>query len=145
MKFMLVVISLLALNAHAAPLAGGWQLDRFEITKDGATKPFCLGMTGSIHYSTEGFMSVNIKCRNAQGLPAEAYGGRLYYSADFQIDGDKVIHKVRKSNVPSLVGRTLIRRIETLTPRDLVLTGLLGEGESLRIWFHRMGNFLPPG
>lgn len=138
MKHMLVVGSLFSVLAQAAPLTGVWKLDKFTMfLESGEAKPFCLGVQGAIVYGADGNMSVQITCRTYWGYPAEAYGGFLFYAGNYEKRDGVVSHRITRSNNQALIGTTLVRKIEVLTPHRLVLTGKFGKNQSLNIQFRR--------
>ena len=123
-------------------LFGSWELTKFEIiSTDGTTVPFCENSTGIIIYEKSGHMSVSINCGEhgadkvpSKKSPGDDYGGMLFYAGSFEIQGDSVVHHITNSSHTSLIGKDAIRKVETLTDTDLVLTGKFGSGgQTLRI------------
>jgi len=123
-------------------LFGSWELTKFEIiSTDGSTTPFCENSTGIIIYEKSGHMSVSINCGEhgadkvpSKKSPGDDYGGMLFYAGSFEIQGDSVVHHITNSSHTSLIGKDAIRKVETLTDTDLVLTGKFGSGgQTLRI------------
>ena len=148
LKASLTVLSLLlSASAHAekspvqSRLLGAWSLKEFTIlSPDAQEASFCSGMTGTILYEKSGTMSVAINCGPTQTAaePADAYGRILFYTAQFQIQGNQALHKVMNASDPTMIGKTQVRNIERLTDDSLVLTGPLGNrGQTLRIVWTR--------
>ena len=145
------VLCSLALGILAAPMAfaqakqesrlfGGWELTKFTITsKNGNTTPFCDGVFGKLIYEKSGSVSVGINCgpHISKDAPALQYGGMLFYSGNFSIQGNSVLHRIENSNVAALLGKEVSRKVEILTDTSLVLTGTLGSGGQLRIEWKR--------
>ena len=129
-----------AQDKQESKLFGGWELTKFTVTSaEGNTVPFCDGSYGKLIYDKSGNVSVAINCGPAvpTDAPAHKYGGMLFYSGSFSIQGNSVLHSITNSNVASLIGKDVSRKIEVLTDTTLVLTGSLGTGGQLRIEWKR--------
>lgn len=130
-----------ALAGSGSPLYGSWALQDFTLTRAGHIQAFCEGAHGTLTYERTGYVSVAINCpaNYPQPAPADVSGGMLFYAGTFQVVGDSVHHHIENSNRADLMGSTLIRRLERLTTRRLVLTGRLGaSGDELFIsWTKR--------
>jgi len=129
----------LNLSAHAdqPQLFGTWELKEFVIIdKSGHEADFCSRMTGKIIYEASGGMSASINCFGEElgPVPADQYGGKLFYAANFSVEGDIAIHQVTNASDSSLIGKSLKRKLASLTSSELVLTGPLGEGALRIVW-----------
>ncbi len=112
-------------------LFGAWTLRKFTIiSKEGKKVPFCDGAKGSIMYQESGSMSVSINCAD----PAKF----LFYAGKFRREGNSLMHSISNSNLQYLIGTDVVRSIEALTDRSLVLGGKFGgDGQTLRIEWER--------
>ncbi len=128
-------------SSNNTKLFGGWELKNFVIiSANGEEASFCSGLSGQILYEKTGHMSVSINCDPSDSIkvPADEYDRMLFYAGQFQIDGDKVIHKITNASSPALIGKVLVRKLDKLSDTDLVLSGALGtSGQTLRIEWKR--------
>jgi len=123
--------------AQAEPILGAWTMEEFSIlSKNGGEAPFCADGTGIIIYDASGTMSVSINCPAGavSPEPADAYGRMLFYAGKFEKKDDSLLHAISNSSVRSLIGKTVLRKIDQLSEDQLILTGNFGfDGDTLRI------------
>lgn len=128
-------------NPVDSQLMDAWTLKEFVIiSPNGQEAAFCGGVTGLIIYEKSGHMSVSINCgpQDPIRVPADDYGRQLFYAGRFQIRGSDVAHKITNASSSSLIGKELVRKVEVLTDKVLVLTGPFGSsGQHLRIVWQR--------
>ena len=124
MNFIAVLFLILPfLSIHNAFAEGGrmfgiWQLHKGDL-------PLCSSPSGTLIYGTDGFMSMGINCKE---------GKSLFYMGSFKVQGHEVVHHVVNASDPSLLGKDLVKTVESLKENELVLTELLGDGKgSLKI------------
>jgi hypothetical protein len=126
-----------ATTSNAEKLIGTWEVRSLVITSNsGTTKDFCPSVEGYLNYNTEGEMDVDIQCTDdlQKSDPAYAYDGIIYYEGAFKVKGDSIYHQVNSSHHNRFDGKTLVRKIEKLTRRSLILTGSFGNrGQTLKI------------
>lgn len=108
------------------------------VSPSGDRVEFCPGAFGKIIYEANGYVSVAINCglNVPPGSPAEAIGGMLFYSGNFVIQNDSVIHQITNASVPNMIGTSAVRKVK-LSSRKLILTGKYGsQGQTIDIeWF----------
>lgn len=136
--FLLTLTLALSFSAHASDrsrVLGTWELKEFVIiAKDGTEADFCAEQTGKIIYEAHGGMSASINCfGDYLNTPSEQYGGKLFYAASFDVDGDLVTHHVTNASADSLIGKNLVRKF-AVSGNALILTGPLGEGALRIVW-----------
>ena len=128
-------------------LAGSWLLRSWEIHgpgTDAVAQPFGPEPSGLLVYTPDGWMSATV-CRPdrmpfpAGGSPrrlddttvAAAFRSYFHYAGPYRIEADSVIHSVRYSLNPSMVGTEQVRSL-TLDGDRLILRGEEAVSGSLR-------------
>jgi len=123
----------------AVDIIGAWQLQSWLIHypdgRDPGT-PFGAQPAGLLLYSPDGWMSATVQRSNREPLPtdcsprdlspglvAQAYWSYFHYAGPWRIEDDKVIHSVRHSLNPAMVGTEQVRQMK-LDGRTLTLTGI---------------------
>jgi len=122
-----------------ADITGAWQLQSWLIHySDGRDlgTPFGKQPVGLLLYSPDGWMSATVHRSNRDLLPtdcsprdlaskliARAYWSYFHYAGPWRIEGDKVIHSVRHSLNPAMVGTEQVRHMVLEEP-VLTLTGI---------------------
>lgn len=108
-------------------LAGSWLLCSWEIhgPGDGAVaQPFGSAPMGLLVYSPDGWMSASV-CRPGRytfpngrsprrlddAVVADAFRSYFHYAGLYRIEADRVIHSVRYSLNPSMVGTEQVRAL----------------------------------
>lgn len=93
-------------------LPGNYQLTKYgyDYKQTKQFKPISDFYTGSIHYSSDGQMSVIVRFAKSP----EEFSEIVAYSGSYQVQGDQIVHQVKTSVRPDYEGQTLIRtyRIE---------------------------------
>ncbi len=111
-------------------LMGAGDLTKFVlISSSGEETPYCSGQHG--RFCTREALHV--------GLDQLRLGrADAFLRGRFEIKGDEVIHHVKNASDPTLIGKTLARKVERVTASSLVLTGKLGGAtRELRIEWKR--------
>jgi hypothetical protein len=123
----------------AVDIVGAWQLQswliHYQDGRDPGT-PFGKQPSGLLVYSPDGWMSATVHRSKREPLPADrsprdlspeavarAYWSYFHYAGPWRIQGDRVIHSVRHSLNPAMVGTEQIRQME-LDGRRLTLIGI---------------------
>lgn len=115
-------------------LVGSWDLVSFETLIDGERTSYPLGehAAGRLIYGADGIVSAFLSRRDRPWVegadftqaPVEARGeaalGFMAYSGRFELDGDRVMHRIDLSLYPEMVGTVLVRTA-TLEAPHLVL------------------------
>jgi len=124
-------------------LVGAWTLLGWQIFSEAATpatEPFGPTPQGLLQYTADGWMSAAV-CRAQRaalpagisprkmeaGLLADAWRSYFHYAGRWEIVGDSVIHHVRLSLNPAMVGSDQVRHMTfggTLAEPTLTLTGI---------------------
>jgi hypothetical protein len=130
----------------ASRLPGAWSLLSWKIfgpAADAVTEPFGSHPVGLLQYTADGWMSAAIGNRDRASLAAgasprrmppeqlaEAYLSYFHYAGHWRIEGDAVIHSVKLSLNPNMVGTEQVRQMDFAGDR-LTLTGIepLAQGE----------------
>jgi len=129
----------MAPEINPSDLEGVWRLHSWFIHyPDGRDSgaPFGKDPAGLLLYSPDGWMSAIVHRANRaafpagvsprkldDGLIAEAYWSYFHYAGTWRIENDRVIHNVRHSLNPAMVGTEQVRQM-TLNPPHLTLTGV---------------------
>lgn len=89
---------------------GTWQLENFTLIDDGGheSEPWLEGSTGILMYNEDGYMSAAISIIDDKSREPK----HLSYCGPFEIGEDRVIHHVRISSNPQLVGHSQIRLVD---------------------------------
>lgn len=104
-------------------LVGTWGLLSWTQNR-GDEKVFPMGSdpVGTIIYTEDGFVSVNIMRRLRENLKtgdfvsasieekAAAFGTYLGYSGDYELTGEEVVHRITCASYPNWVGESQVRR-----------------------------------
>lgn len=128
-------------NTNATParrLPGAWELLAWKIHYDdgrAAGLPFGDQPNGQLLYSPDGWMSATVSRSDRPALPAnqsprqvddaimaQAYRSYFHYAGHWHIEGDSVIHTIRLSLNPNMVGTRQHRQMQ-FSGELLTLTG----------------------
>jgi len=144
-------------DIRPADIEGAWQLESWTIhypERREPGNPFGRNPGGLLLYLPNGWMSATVHRAERDAFPAgisprqlddgivaAAYWSYFHYAGTWRIEDDCVIHTVRHSLNPAMVGTDQVRRM-TLEPPRLTLTGVepIAEGERrhvlvwLRAW-----------
>ncbi|GGX70275.1 hypothetical protein GCM10011309_20450 [Litorimonas cladophorae] len=115
---------------------GGWSLVdwRIEYSDGGVTRPFGEDAIGQILYAEDGHMSATVSrgdrqpikqgnVRNASdGDKAHHFDSYFHYAGTWSISGKTVLHNVKLSMNPNMVGTQQIRKAEFKGPNKLSLS-----------------------
>jgi hypothetical protein len=123
----------------AVDIIGAWQLQSWLIHyQDGREPgtPFGSHPSGLLLYSPDGWMSATVHRSKREPLAtdrsprdvspelvAQAYWSYFHYAGPWRIEGDKVIHSVRYSLNPAMVGTEQVRQMQ-LAGHKLTLSGI---------------------
>jgi len=129
----------MAAEIKPSDLEGAWHLRSWLIHYPGgreAGAPFGNDPGGLLLYSPDGWMSATVHRADRaafpagvsprqldDGLIAEAYWSYFQYAGTWRVEGDCVIHHVRHSLNPAMVGTEQVRQIQLNRPQ-LILTGV---------------------
>ena len=137
----LISAFLLLGSIRAAPsVVGTWELKSFtRITDEDKEIPWCKAPHGLLIYAPDGYMSATINCAKdtPADAPSQSYDNRLLYAGTYWTEGEKsVVHLVKNSSDLTLIGKKLPRTIQSLTEKDLILSGgaANGKGRFLIEW-----------
>ena len=128
-------------------LIGAWNLVSWQVlSPEGSTtsEPFGPTPVGLLQYSDDGWMSAAVSFpdrknhpagvsprRMQPGLLADSFRTYFHYAGLWHIDGDCVIHSVRMSLNPNMVGTEQVRRM-TFDADMLTLRGIEDVGPQPR-------------
>ena len=123
----------------AVDIIGAWQLQSWLIHYHGGRDPgtpFGAQPSGLLLYNPDGWMSATVHRSKREPLPtdrsprdlsselvAQAYWSYFHYAGPWRIEGDKVIHSVRHSLNPAMVGTEQVRQMLLAGPK-LTLSGI---------------------
>jgi len=123
----------------AVDIIGAWQLQTWLIHyQDGRDPgiPYGKQPSGLLLYSADGWMSATVHRSDREPLPADrsprdlspglvaqAYWSYFHYAGPWRIEGDTVIHSVRHSLNPAMVGTEQVRLMK-LAGSMLTLNGI---------------------
>jgi hypothetical protein len=114
--------------AETPSVVGTWGLESFvRITDSGKEVSWCKEPHGLLTYTQEGYVSASINCSKdtPADAPSQKYENRLLYAGTFtQNSKTQITHHVLNSSDLSIIGRELIRDIESIDGNQLVLTGI---------------------
>ena len=131
-------------------LIGAWTLLEWHVESSDSGRmawPFGRDAQGLLVYAANGWMSATLSQRTRTALSAasvrqadessraRAVTEYLAYAGPWSIEADEVVHAVRLSLNPTLIGTTQRRRIE-LAGRELTLSARETDGGHARI--HRL-------
>jgi len=137
-------------------IVGAWSLHSWLIhypDQREPASPYGSDPHGLLLYHPEGWMSATVNRKKRDSFPAglsprqlepsrvaDSYWSFFHYSGPWRIEGDQVIHTVRHSLNPNMVGTEQIRHAKLEEP-VLSLMGIEAVGDSSRhhelIW-HRL-------
>jgi hypothetical protein len=128
-------------------IEGSWRLCSWRIEYDGSrapTAPFGDRPGGLLIYTSDGWMSATVCRADRQPFAvgasprtqddrrvAEAFRSYFHYAGTYRVEDDRVIHSVRYSLNPGLVGTEQIRRLR-IDGGLLTLTGVDRAGNTER-------------
>ena len=135
------------------PLAGGWQLVRWEIAYDDGRAPaypFGADATGILVYSPDGCMNASISragrtplsSESTRSAPAEerlaAFESFFSYGGRYRIEDGHVIHSVAQSLNPNFIGSEQRRKIDFGSDGALTLSASDGIPSTGKQRHHRL-------
>jgi hypothetical protein len=87
-------------------ILGAWQLQDFRLidAEGRVTRPWGKGSQGLILYTSDGYMSAAVKTEDRNGTSF------LNYCGPFELGEDRIVHHIRLSSDPKLVGTDQVRR-----------------------------------
>jgi len=91
---------------------GSWKLESFDIEKlDKTVDPWGQGTHGLLIFSPSGHMSVSINRKLEEGTSSEKriFDSILFYSGEYEIEGDQLLNKVSNASDPARIGKTMVR------------------------------------
>lgn len=138
----LIFSSVAVAAGGASPIVGAWHLEKWIVrTPSGDELEFCKGAKGILMYEASGYVSTSINCPAAKpgptsaiSEPGDAYGRVFFYAGTYTVDEGVIYKAVANSTFLPLIGRIVERKIETVSDKELILTGPFGpKGQSLWI------------
>lgn len=127
-------------DQHDIDIQGRWEILRWEqVYDDGrVVHPMGMELEGFIEYGPNGmFCALGKKNRPHfttggqwsadDAEKAAAYNSYLTYAGDYEVQGNRITHKVRYSMFPNWVG-SVQRRVAEFDGHELALTARLEEG-----------------
>ena len=135
-------------------LIGSWKLDSFELKSATGeiSHPYGEKLTGYLFYNEDGFMSAAFmsaeRGRIGDGELSEAARASNYdlfmsYTGPFEVNGDKVKHRVEVSSLEAFIGSVQERWFKIDGDRLDLLTAPLAVGSDApvgRLVWHRVAN-----
>ena len=134
-------------SSAAARLVGAWNLLSWQIFDDAtlpAAEPFGPSPVGLLQYSDNGWMSAAVSFPNRTSHPAgisprrmqadllaDSYRSYFHYAGHWRIEDDCVIHTVRLSLNPNMIGSEQVRRM-SFGAGTLTLEGIESFGKKHR-------------
>ncbi len=132
MKVFGLFLAFTSLNLFAAEptIVGAWHMDEWLVTtKEGVVSEFCQGGQGVLLYAPSGHVSTSINCPTSRpGLkePADEYQRQFFYAGTYTVSQGVISKPITNATYEPLIGKTVLRYIEKLTDKELVLTGTFG-------------------
>ncbi len=138
-------------------LIGSWALDAFELqATDGTiTHPYGEDLTGYLFYNEDGYMSAAFMsaARSSSGdgdlsqaIQTNTYDQFMAYTGPFEIQGDKITHRVEVSSLSVWIGTVQERWFKIDGDRLELLTAPLSVGGDApvgRLTWHRVTRTAP--
>lgn len=135
-------------------LIGSWRLDSFELQSATGeiSHPYGRELTGYLFYNQDGYMSAAFmnaeRGRKADGDLSQAaqtntYDQFMAYTGPFEVNGDKVTHRVEVSSLEAFIGSVQERWFKVDGDRLELLTAPLRVGSDTpvgRLVWHRVTN-----
>jgi hypothetical protein len=134
-------------SSAAAGLVGAWNLLSWQIFDNeapSASEPFGPAPVGLLQYNDNGWMSATMSIANRAKHPsgisprriepavlAQSYLSYVHYAGYWRVEGDQVIHSVRLSLNPNMIGSEQVRRM-TFDAGKLTLEGIESFGDKQR-------------
>lgn len=133
-------------------LIGSWKLDSFELQAGDGTisHPYGKELTGYLFYNEDGFMSAAFM-NSERGQKREEdlsiagdvsnYDQFMAYTGPFEVNGDKIVHRVEVSSLEAFVGSVQERWFKIDGDRLELLTQPLSVGSDApvaRLAWHRV-------
>jgi hypothetical protein len=133
-------------------LIGSWKLDSFELQAGDGTisHPYGKDLTGYLFYNEDGFMSaafMNTERGKTKEEDLSVAGGAsnydqyMAYTGPFEVNGDKIVHRVEVSSLEAFVGSVQERWFKIDGDRLELLTQPLAVGSDApvgRLTWHRV-------
>ena len=138
LSIMLFVLPIL--NVNAASLVGTWKLSSFEMHASNKQLISCHSPTGLLTYTSTGYVAVGFNCMQADNSkqPSFKLDDMTFYTGKYQVKGNKVIHFTQNGSSPDYYNKKLVRQIDLLTAKKLVLS-LKQKGNSIVVKWDRVG------
>jgi hypothetical protein len=141
----------------AEALIGSWSLDSFELQSAAGeiTYPYGRELTGYLFYNQDGFMSAAFMNAErgrtgdddlSQAAQVSNYDQFMAYTGPFEINGDKLTHRVEVSSLEAFIGSIQERWFKVDGDRLELLTAPLDVGNDApvgRLVWHRVTNVRP--
>lgn len=118
------------------PLVGTWRLVSFELRSPSGevSHPFGPDVTGYLFYNADGYMSAAFMSAKRGAGPSEdlaeagaetSYDAFMAYCGEYEVEGDRIIHRVEVSSLPVWTGTVQERIFEIEGDRLTLLTAPL--------------------
>ena len=141
-----------AFMGNRKALIGSWKLDSFELQAGDGTisHPYGKELTGYLFYNDDGFMSaafMNSERGRAKDEDLSVAGAvsnydqYMAYTGPFEINGDKIVHRVEVASLEAFVGSVQERWFKIDGDRLELLTAPLSVGSDApvgRLAWHRV-------
>lgn len=135
-------------------LIGSWRLDSFELQSvtGEISHPYGRNLTGYLFYNGDGYMSAAFMNADrglsgggelSEAAQASNYDQFMAYTGPFEVNGDKVTHRVEVSSLEAFIGSVQERWFKIDGDRLDLLTAPLAVGNDTpvgRLVWHRVTN-----
>jgi hypothetical protein len=116
---------------------GTWKLESFDIEKlDKTVGPWGQETHGLLIFSPTAHMSVSINRELEDGINSEKkiFDSILFYSGEFEIEGEQLLNKVTNASDPARIGKTMVRFVTLEGDRLTLSTRQESFGRAILRW-----------